>query len=732
MSLVPGLDSTAECHVDARSVKCTANNPIPKPLGLNQRATAGGDSDYQQMLYRVAPDTGRDAVNGAGLSAMGTRISLWGRVTSVDSGSHSFWMDDGSILKSTVGNDERTGIRVIYDDTTATLPTVNAYVPFTPGVNPTIYNATGVLGAEMDDNDCPVPVLRVPKPPSVPTGIVYVMWNATGNNSGTSWTNAATTLEHGLEVADAGDEIWVADGTYTGNFTIDQSIALYGGFAGDEENREERDWAMNETILDGEDTGIVITVTGTNSPTTRIDGFTVQNGVGEEPEGAGGITCLSGEIMIANNKFLSNTGYLGGAVRCENGVAVVFSNTFGAPDDAEHLYSNNGRRGHSISFWWCEAGSLIAGNTFQYEGWDYGWPLIFAMDSMVDVVGNSMTDSFSGGIGFYKDTGSGCSGVIANNLIRNCIWDAVWCQTCPSLEIGGNVIDCDNSVYALGIYCDDCPELTIRDNTIHNVYGSPGIYVSNGSPIITGNTLADNGSPARPGNAIDCLYCAGPQIEANIFERNVGAWGGAISLQDVTDAAIKNNLFVHNRASGGGYFHGGGAIYSRDSSATIANNTFVENLVGEGTLTESGWTNVTLAAYGGAVHVTNINASTGRVTLVNNIFSGNQALQGNSVASTWYGLADVNYCGAWPDDDPPDRVNYLAEAGSECTLGSGLLYLEPLFSDAATGNYWLQLSSPLRSQGTYLSYNTVDITGKPRPGAGGVDMGAYESDPNNY
>ena len=335
-AVVPGVDTTAECYFDARSVKCTANKPIPKPLGLNERATAGADFGSQQMLYRVTPVVGRRG--GGGLSVVGTRVSLWGKVTSVNSADHSFWMDDGSILKSTVTS-ARTGIHVIYDDTSATLPSVNAYVPYTPGVNPTRYDATGVLGAEMDDNGCPVPVLRVPKRPSVPTGVVYVDCNATGNNGGTSWTNAATTLEHGLEVADAGDEIWVAAGTYHGGFTIDQSIALYGGFAGGEMTREARDWAANPTILDGDSTGIVITVTATNSPTTRIDGFTIQNGTSlySQLDDAGGITCLSGDTLIANNTFLSNIGTLGGAVYCQDGMAVVWSSTFGAPNDTQHL-----------------------------------------------------------------------------------------------------------------------------------------------------------------------------------------------------------------------------------------------------------------------------------------------------------------------------------------------------------------------------------------------------------
>ena len=180
----------------------------------------------------------------------------------------------------------------------------------------------------------------------------------------------------------------------------------------------------------------------------------------------------------------------------------------------------------------------------------------------------------------------------------------------------------------------------IRDNTIYNTLVGLGIEVWYGSPTITGNTLTDIGEGNYSQGAIWCRDCDGPQIEANTFERNVGNPGGAIRLQNVTDAAVNNNLFVHNRAIGEGDL-GGGAIYSQDSSATIANNTFVENCVG--TLTEDGsfpapgsniWADVILAAYGGAVHVRKPGSTTRRVTLVNNIFYDNQALTGDSVACT--------------------------------------------------------------------------------------------------
>ena len=77
----------------------------------------------------------------------------------------------------------------------------------------------------------------------------YVNDDATGAEHGTSWQDAFTDLQSALAVAVAGDQIWVAAGTYkpslsidgsadarTASFSLKSGVALYGGFAGVENN----------------------------------------------------------------------------------------------------------------------------------------------------------------------------------------------------------------------------------------------------------------------------------------------------------------------------------------------------------------------------------------------------------------------------------------------------------------------------------------------------------------
>ncbi|MCF8359982.1 MAG: hypothetical protein K9H26_14585 [Prolixibacteraceae bacterium] len=193
---------------------------------------------------------------------------------------------------------------------------------------------------------------------------IFVDLSATGNNDGSDWTNAFTSLQSALDAAVSNDQIWVASGTYfpsaeidgTGDrfkaFHLKNGVAIYGGFAGNEDpasfNLDNRDFTTNESILSGDlnqddnfdaANGGYQGTTGDdncyhviNHPdpgagslsadnTAILDGFTISGGNANGDEYAdkegGGMASHRGNPTLRNLIFKNNSAYrYGGGLRC--------------------------------------------------------------------------------------------------------------------------------------------------------------------------------------------------------------------------------------------------------------------------------------------------------------------------------------------------------------------------------------------------------------------------------
>jgi surface protein with Ig-like domain/parallel beta helix pectate lyase-like protein/polymorphic membrane protein len=160
--------------------------------------------------------------------------------------------------------------------------------------------------------------------------------SASGTPDGSSWGTAFQTIQSAIDtVALSGasestpSEIWVAADTYTGVGGITsvsgnpagesvvllaEGIHLYGGFSGSETMKSQRDWSLNPTIIDGEDTRRC--VTGDNF--AILDGFTITHGLatGSEEYGkqGGGIFNFAVSPEIANCIVQDNLATYGGGI----------------------------------------------------------------------------------------------------------------------------------------------------------------------------------------------------------------------------------------------------------------------------------------------------------------------------------------------------------------------------------------------------------------------------------
>ncbi|RMD99419.1 MAG: hypothetical protein D6816_14955, partial [Bacteroidetes bacterium] len=135
--------------------------------------------------------------------------------------------------------------------------------------------------------------------PCPSSNVIYVDTDATGNDDGSSWTDAYKDLQDALlraRYCSIITQIWVAEGTYkptnTNNrgisFQMVKGVAIYGGFAGTETALTQRDWVANPTILSGNINNVnsatdntyqvIYNNSGDIDATAVLDGFTVTDG----------------------------------------------------------------------------------------------------------------------------------------------------------------------------------------------------------------------------------------------------------------------------------------------------------------------------------------------------------------------------------------------------------------------------------------------------------------------
>ncbi|MCB9434115.1 MAG: hypothetical protein H6668_19255, partial [Ardenticatenaceae bacterium] len=427
------------------------------------------------------------------------------------------------------------------------------------------------------------------------TTAVYVKSNATGTNDGTNWANAYTNLNDGLTAAQScGVEVWVAAGIYTpgtlntDSFNIYPGIEVYGGFAGTETTRNQRDWQANPTILsgdmDGNDTttnGVVTDpdhISGTNShrivylngigtpvtTNTVLDGFTITGGYAAsaypydrgaalfcDGGGAVGNECSPtlNNLTIIGNKgtnygAMYNDGYNSGRsnpvltdVNFTNNRALNFSG------GAIYNDANNG-----------EASPILTHVTFDNNRafkaggaiYNYGSNSGVASPSLTDVVftNNQTTDaSGSWGGAIYNNGGNG--------------------EASPTL----------NTVTFTGNQTDN------NGGAIYN----DGKNGGKSNPTLTDVTFTNNQARSFNGGAIFNDGNSGeasPTLTDVVFEANAaGGNGGALynyGTNGVSSPSLANVIFVGNQATsyGGALFNYG---VNGLSSPTLNNVLFSGN-----------------------------------------------------------------------------------------------------------------------------------------------------------
>jgi predicted outer membrane repeat protein len=172
--------------------------------------------------------------------------------------------------------------------------------------------------------------------------LIFVDHTAAPPNNGSSWADAFTILQNALALADPGDEIWVAQGTYhpdegsgqsndvrTSTFALQNGVKIYGGYPN---GGGPRNLAAYPTILSGDidqnDGPDLANITGNAyhvltalsiSSSAILDGFTIiagnANGASSTINSGGAIYNSYSSLSLNNCSFQGNNAALnGGAI----------------------------------------------------------------------------------------------------------------------------------------------------------------------------------------------------------------------------------------------------------------------------------------------------------------------------------------------------------------------------------------------------------------------------------
>ncbi|MEM1320596.1 MAG: T9SS type A sorting domain-containing protein [Bacteroidota bacterium] len=364
---------------------------------------------------------------------------------------------------------------------------------------------------------------------------IYVRSGGTGN--GSSWAQASGDLSSALATAIPGTEIWVAAGTYYPTtcspcsnsdqriyFEIPDQVAIYGGFTGTETQRNQRDWTANRCILSGDidqdgtlsNNAFTILYTHDVSPTTLLDGFTIQHGnavdlsapYGAPPNTGGGWYNDGSQATNISNPTIRNCTF-----RWNHAVG------FGGGMYNDGCFTGEGNPLLvNCTFWQNQANEGGGGmyNNGSFDG-----------DCSPTYVNCNFQDNFSqnSGGGLFNNGLSGNSGPIINN--------STFSENRVDLYGAG--------IYNLGNEGNCSPWLTnctffsnqaLAAACIYNIGSDQG----NSSPVITNCTFYGNQADVGVcvyNQAVDSTGNANPIVTNSIFWGNIANSGFGYVFQNV-------------------------------------------------------------------------------------------------------------------------------------------------------------------------------------------------------
>jgi len=442
---------------------------------------------------------------------------------------------------------------------------------------------------------------------------VFVDIDAADGGDGTSWATAYNDLNVALLTADAGSEVWIAEGLYVTpdsvSFFIDKEMTVLGGFGGDETAADQADPGKFLVTLSGDvmqndpvgsydstlylDNNRVLFVTDTNDVsayTVTLDGFTISNGgiaVDFEtgnllPFAGAGLTTFA-KTAASRLVFKANRASFGSAI------ASLFATANGSTYDNISLdgnFSSTQRQIYvrlleDISF--TNSDFKMLGDVSQTSG-------IFQFQDVNDILiedcdFSEITTVFSG---------SGVRGFdIDDLLVKNCHFDSIVGGSGTGVfvfEVNGIAADRERNLD--DIIIDSC--MFVNNTTAGGGRGA-GWRVDDLNMTIRNTTFENCTAPDGIGGA-SYFQMGVPDTQFDFLMENStikgsfdNGFGGAILVltfsQSGVNATFDNVLFEGNDSRGNGnggaitFANGFDGVATSDSpnKLTLKNTDFIDN-----------------------------------------------------------------------------------------------------------------------------------------------------------
>ena len=156
-----------------------------------------------------------------------------------------------------------------------------------------------------------------------PPRTIYISKSGSDETGDGSEGSPFETIQKGIDESDDGDIILVTVGTYQENINFNGKNIVVGSLTlttGDTSY-------ISQTVIDGGNSGSVVTIANGEDSTTVLFGFTITNGSGTELysnySGGGGVYCVDSNptlshLVIIQNQCVAGDGAEGGGIYCVN------------------------------------------------------------------------------------------------------------------------------------------------------------------------------------------------------------------------------------------------------------------------------------------------------------------------------------------------------------------------------------------------------------------------------